>query len=71
MAIDKSGQIEDWFIFCSFLLRHQCFETSLGGRFEKSAFLEFLERLSNLFLRVHDDRAVPGHRLLKWFARNQ
>src|ERR1017187_9017225 len=44
--------------------------TSLGRLEECSAF-EFAERLPELLLRVHHDRAVPRHRLFEGLARDQ
>src|SRR5262245_47084631 len=38
---------------------------------QKCSALEVLECLSELLLRVHYDRAVPGHRLLDRLSRNQ
>ncbi len=35
---------------------------------EKFSLLKFLKRLLELFLRVHDNRAVPRHRLFQRFA---
>jgi len=44
-------------------------DSALG--FQKGAALEFLERLAELLLGVHDDGAVPGHGLRDGFARYQ
>ena len=38
---------------------------------QERPLLEFPERLAKLFLRVHHNRAVPRHRLLKRFSRDQ
>src|SRR5215470_19479241 len=38
---------------------------------QKCSALEFLESLPELLLRVHYDRAVPGHGLLDRLSRNQ
>src|SRR5471030_1584876 len=38
---------------------------------QKRPPLQFIERLPKLLLRVHHDRAVPGHGLLNRLARNQ
>src|SRR5438477_13092577 len=38
---------------------------------QERSFLQFQERLLELFLRVHHDWAVPGDRFLEWFSRNQ
>ena len=38
---------------------------------EKWLLLQFTERLLQFLLRVHDDGAVPRHRLFQWLAGNQ
>src|SRR5947209_12445301 len=38
---------------------------------QECSLLEFLVGLLELFLRVHDDRAVPGYGLLERLPRNQ
>src|SRR5437867_12229784 len=38
---------------------------------QERSFLQFQERLLELFLRVHHDWAVPCDRFLEWLSRNQ
>jgi len=40
-------------------------------RVQERPALEFLERLPELLLRVHYDRAVPRDGLLQWLSRDQ
>src|SRR5437660_2484157 len=39
--------------------------------FQECPLLQFLERLPELLLGVHDDRAVPGHGLLERLSRDE
>src|SRR5260370_25690891 len=39
--------------------------------FQEGAFLQFGEGLAELLLRVHDNRTVPGDRLLQGLAGNE
>src|SRR5438128_6694778 len=43
----------------------------LSSRLQERALLELLERLPELLLCGHDDRAVPRHGLFKGLPRNQ
>ena len=40
-------------------------------RLQKRPLLQLLERIPQLFLRVHHDWPVPGHRFLQRLAGNQ
>ncbi len=42
-----------------------------GLLLQKSSLLQLTERLLQFLLRVHDDGAVPCHRLFQWLAGNQ
>ena len=47
-----------------------CEESASRARLQKRPLLELFECRAQLFLRVHHDRAVPGHGLFERLARN-
>src|SRR5438552_6265739 len=52
----------------SAVMAHQRCATSdapVSPGLQECAFLQLLEGLAELFLRIHHDRAIPGHRLLE------
>jgi hypothetical protein len=57
--------------FCSASrIPNSAFRSSLG-LLDKCAVLKLFKGELQLFLRVHDNRTVPCHRLANWFAGDQ